>query len=195
MARTVFVFNPAARGGKFDDKKFQNWIFRQPDARRGGLKKVNLIKKHNKIKIIGEKKIKKVFYIRMTKMVYYFNIKFWRFCTSPPPEINNFLYAVTCKAKIMKFEVKKDVQWSNAALVIIGVFCLMVRAKTPYSVGPLFGTCGLFLEEGKKCWQGSVDGRYQSWCTCDFSVETIDIYKKPRCPTSYTTHVKIRSGS
>ncbi len=23
----------------------------------------------------------------------------------------------------------------------------------------------------------------------------IDIYKKPRCPTSYTTHVKIRSGS
>ncbi len=23
----------------------------------------------------------------------------------------------------------------------------------------------------------------------------IDIYKKHRCPTSYTTHVKIRSGS
>ncbi len=26
-------------------------------------------------------------------------------------------------------------------------------------------------------------------------VQPIDIYKKPRCPTSYTTHVKIRSGS
>ncbi len=26
-------------------------------------------------------------------------------------------------------------------------------------------------------------------------VSSIDIYKKPRCPTSYTTHVKIRSGS
>ncbi len=25
--------------------------------------------------------------------------------------------------------------------------------------------------------------------------QIIDIYKKPRCPTSYTTHVKIRSGS
>ncbi len=29
----------------------------------------------------------------------------------------------------------------------------------------------------------------EQWCC------SIDIYKKPRCPTSYTTHVKIRSGS
>ncbi len=29
--------------------------------------------------------------------------------------------------------------------------------------------------------------------TC--TVHIIDIYKKPRCPTSSTTHVKIRSGS
>ncbi len=29
----------------------------------------------------------------------------------------------------------------------------------------------------------------------DLPVLTIDIYKEPRCPTSYTTHVKIRSGS
>ncbi len=28
-----------------------------------------------------------------------------------------------------------------------------------------------------------------------YRVITIDIYKKPRCPTSYTTHVKIHSGS
>ncbi len=28
-----------------------------------------------------------------------------------------------------------------------------------------------------------------------YSIPYIDIYKKPRCPTSYITHVKIRSGS
>ncbi len=33
------------------------------------------------------------------------------------------------------------------------------------------------------------------YCKCIRLGLAIDIYKKPRCPTSYTMHVKIRSGS
>ncbi len=32
-------------------------------------------------------------------------------------------------------------------------------------------------------------------CHCTECTHTIDIYKNPRCPTSYTTYVKIHSGS
>ncbi len=38
-------------------------------------------------------------------------------------------------------------------------------------------------------------GGPSSWKICLAFKVPIDVYKKPRCPTSYTTHVKICSGS
>ncbi len=45
------------------------------------------------------------------------------------------------------------------------------------------------------CSQQAVISSQTTEYTVRHAVYTIDIYKKPRCPTSYTTHVKIRSGS